>query len=164
MLFQNILHKVISGGQTGVDQAALVAASQCDLETGGTMPKGFLTLDGPDPEFAKLFCLKEHVSSSYTWRTGLNVRHADATIRIASNFYSPGERCTLRYLKAYMRPYLDIDIDEPLEPDKVAKWIADHDVKILNVAGNSERSSPGIHETTISYLRYIFRLLKTNNS
>lgn len=46
------LRRVISGGQCGVDVAALRAAKRAGLQTGGTMPRGWRTLDGPRPEYA----------------------------------------------------------------------------------------------------------------
>jgi hypothetical protein len=50
-----MLDKTISGGQTGADQAAWRAAKAHAIATGGWMPKGFLTEDGPRPEFAELY-------------------------------------------------------------------------------------------------------------
>lgn len=54
-----ILDRVISGGQSGVDQAALRAARAAGIPTGGSMPRGFLTEDGPRPDFAELYGLVE---------------------------------------------------------------------------------------------------------
>ena len=50
-----MLQRVISGGQTGVDQAALRAAKAAGLETGGWMPLGWLTEECPRPEFGELY-------------------------------------------------------------------------------------------------------------
>ena len=61
--------KVISGGQTGADQAGLIAAEKAGITTGGWMPKGFRTLDGPNPGLAARFGLREHPSEEYPPRT-----------------------------------------------------------------------------------------------
>ncbi len=66
--------KVISGEQTGADQAGLRAAKACGIATGGMMPKGFRTLDGPDKALAEEFGLREHTSPSYNMRTSANAR------------------------------------------------------------------------------------------
>jgi hypothetical protein len=75
-----VLECVVSGGQTGVDQAAWRAARRCDLATGGRMPKGFLTEDGPRPDFAALYDAREDESPESAARTGANVLDADATL------------------------------------------------------------------------------------
>jgi hypothetical protein len=74
-----VLEMVISGGQTGVDQAALRAARAAGMPTGGWAPRGFLTEDGPAPWLAG-WGLKESARPGYPARTGLNVRQSDATL------------------------------------------------------------------------------------
>ena len=61
--------KIISGRQTGVDIAALRAAKCMGLQTGGWMPMGFRTLDGPHPEYAEEFGMFAHRASNYSART-----------------------------------------------------------------------------------------------
>ena len=78
-----MLHKVISGGQTGSDQAGLIAAARFGIATGGWMPRGFETADGPNPRLAERFGLREH-TGGYVERTSTNVRDSDGTIRIAN--------------------------------------------------------------------------------
>ena len=146
------LRKVISGGQTGSDIAGLHAAQACGLETGGWMPKYFRTLDGNKPQMAEMFDIKEHSSASYKDRMWDNVREADATIRIAAKFNSAGEKCTLKAIQALDKPYIDVDINKPLPIMDVVKWLRKHKVKVLNVAGNSEKTSPGIEEQARDYL------------
>lgn len=169
--------KVISGGQNGVDQSALRAAKACKLETGGWLPKDCITLDGPKPKLLEEFSMREHPLAGYVPRTEMNVFDADATIRIATNFNSPGERCTLRYIKKYNRPHLDITspditvsyiapenldcINQFSVPiDEVLNFLRENNVKVLNVAGNSERSSPGIGMLSYLYLKELFQHAK----
>ncbi|HSQ58757.1 MAG TPA: putative molybdenum carrier protein, partial [Gemmata sp.] len=59
------LERVISGGQTGADRGALIAARAAGIATGGFMPRGFLAHDGNHPEFAELYDMRETESSRY---------------------------------------------------------------------------------------------------
>ena len=154
------LIKIISGGQTGVDEAGLRAAKFCGLATWGEIPKGFRTLDGPRPDLALEYGLTESISSGYPLRTENNVKNADATIRFASNFHSPGEKCTLRAIKWFKKQYLDININNPLSIEIVSDWIVDGKFKILNIAGNSEDSSPGIGKFVEDFLKEVFVKVK----
>ncbi len=143
---------IISGGQTGADRGALIAARRCSIGTGGWMPRGFRALDGDHPEFALRYGIREHTSRNYPPRTRMNVRSADGTIRIATTFDSPGERLTLRAIRQYDTPLLDIDASSPLSVAMVRDWLRQHGIRTLNVAGNSERTSPGIQQFITDYL------------
>lgn len=136
-----ILHTIISGGQTGADQAGLFAARECGLETGGFAPRGWRTVLGPEPDLAN-FYLVELSSTLYPPRTARNIQEADGTIRFASNFDSTGEKCTLRFLEAYGKPYLDIALNGAnyeAKAKEVAFFIRHFKIRILNVAGNADR-------------------------
>jgi len=146
------LKKILSGGQTGADVDGLKAAKKLGLETGGMMPKGFRTLDGPRKDYADLYGIEEHTSWSYPPRTAANAKNSDATIRFAANFDSAGEKCTLRFINQYKRPYLDIDVTSPLPLQYVRDWLEKNNISTLNIAGNSEKSSPGIEEFVFNYL------------
>jgi len=148
--------KVISGAQTGADRAALEAAKACGLETGGWMPQDFRAQDGNHPEFEKLYNIQEHRDYRYNGRTRQNVEDSDGTIRFASKWSSPGEKLTLRYIKAFAKPHLDIDISKPPSPAVVVRWLEDNNIKTLNVAGNSEGTSPGIQSFVRDYLEFVF--------
>ena len=151
-----MLEKICSGGQNGADQAGLRAAKACGLKTGGWLPKGCRTLDGARPDLLVEYDMIEHASSAYPPRTEANVQLADATIRFALNFRSPGEKATLRAIKWFKKEYLDIDIKNPLPTEEVVEWIKDNNFKILNIAGNSEDTSPGIGEFVENYLKEVF--------
>jgi hypothetical protein len=154
-----MLVKVISGGQTGADLGALTIAKQHGLKTGGWMPKGFLNQKGKHPEYAELYGMKEHPTSKrYPPRTALNVKESDGTLRIAANFNSAGEVLTMQMIDQYKKPHLDVDaLIDDVSPNDVANWIKRNGIKILNVAGNSEWSCPGIGEFTIAFLDEVFR-------
>ena len=146
-----MLTKIVSGGQTGADQGGLEAGRLLGLETGGWIPKGRLTENGPKPELAK-YGLKEHVSSSYVPRTYANAHDSDGTIRIAYDFHSAGEQCTLKAIKQCKKPYYDVNVHAAQEHEKVAQWIIDNNIHVLNVAGNRESKCPGLQEFTVNYL------------
>lgn len=153
--------KIISGGQTGSDRAALVTARKLGIATGGWMPRGYRSLDGPHPEFADLYDMLETDSDAYPPRTFLNVRDSDATVRFAEDFDSRGEACTLRFINQLKRPYLDVRVGASGQtPPGVAAWLARQGVEVLNVAGNSEKSCPGIGDFVAEFLeRTIHHLL-----
>ena len=152
--------KVYSGGQNGADFAGIRAAKFCGLETGGWLPKGCKTLDGPRPDLLTDYGMKEHSSDLYPPRTEANVRDSCGTIRFARTFSSAGEKCTLRAIKWFNRPYLNVDMNNPLDKQEVLLWIKDHDIKILNIAGNSEETAPGIGDFVYEYLVDVFSQLK----
>jgi len=146
---------VFSGGQTGADQAGLMAAWEVGLATGGWAPRGFLTLLGPCPWLKYRFGLQEH-TGGYGPRTDANVRDTDGTVRVAGNFQSPGERRTFRAIQRFSKPYIDVDFRLPRPQEEVVAWLLHHNVSVLNVAGNSEETWPGIYNFTYEYLKVVF--------
>ena len=147
---------VISGGQTGVDIAALRAAQCLGLKTGGMAPKGYKTIAGPKAGLKTTFRLKES-NGGYSVRTRYNVEHSNATLIMASKMDSHGTALTLVCAKVSERPTFCFQIAEPqngqisIDPNMINNcigWITsmlkpDQDF-ILNVAGNSSTTSPNI--------------------
>lgn len=152
------LEKVISGGQIGADIAGVRAAKVAGIPTGGYMPVGWITYNGLRPEYEQEFGMIESLLGSYRTRTWLNVEKSDGTVRIAYNFGSRGEICTMNAVRRYGRPCLDIAPSEPLEPYRVACWLRDNGVRVLNVAGNADEALEVFVE---SYLGKVFKCLKT---
>lgn len=154
-----MIAQIISGGQCGVDIAALRAATAARVCTSGWMPRGWRTQNGPRPQYAVLYGMREHRSAEYRDRTIENVKLADVTVRIARDFDSPGERCTLRALITQQKPYADIavrgsagyfvvdesDIFAAAEVIDAAYKRLLRDV-VVNVAGNSARTVPEIED------------------
>jgi putative molybdenum carrier protein len=95
----HLLHRVISGGQTGADQAGWKAAQTTGIPTGGAMPRGFRTEEGPRPEFAELYGAHELGTDSYPARTDANVHDSDGTLWFGHTD-SPGGRQTLQACRA----------------------------------------------------------------
>lgn len=153
------LTTVISGGQTGVDQAALYAAKLYGLKVGGMMPSGYRTLVGKW-RWAQYFGMSEHPSNLYPPRTEHNVLHSDATVQIASDFTTAGELCTSKLITKHRKPFVRVIVKMDgtfnTEPDRLARWLRDKEVWTLNVAGNSEGTSPGIGMLAAAYLTQVF--------
>lgn len=163
-----MLKRLISGMQTGSDLGSIIAAKSFGIETGGTMPHGFLTEDGSKPEFAQLYGAIESESSSYQPRTYDNVKNSDGTIRIAFNLNSAGEKCTLKAIEYYKKPYFDVHIKDintfalPIEihPQTAAKWIITNGIEVLNCAGNRESTAKGISKWAERYMTAVFKYIK----
>ena len=151
-----MLEKIVSGGQTGADIAALMAAHDFGITTGGWMPKGFITQGGPRPEYKIKYNLVEHSSSKYAPRTYANVKDSDATLRFAYDFNSPGEICTMKAIHEYKKPFMDVDVKNPRRVEEVMEWLLRHQIKILNVAGNSERTYHGMTGEVYEYMSKLF--------
>lgn len=122
--------KVISGGQTGIDQLALTLAKGYCLKTGGWMPPLFMTEDGPRPLFEDLYQMKVTFGGLWAKRTRYNVKSADATV-LFGNMKSGGSFATLNFAIRYNKPYC-------INPDgqQLIDFVQEHQVMILNVAGN----------------------------
>lgn len=153
-----MIERVISGGQCGADIAALKTAKRFGIETGGWMPSGFKTLDGPRPQYKTLYNVTEHASWAYPDRTACNVRDSDGTMRFAADFNSPGEVCTRKAIVKHGSPLFDVDLVN-LDRESFVKaneWLYDNDVLVLNVAGNTTRTHPLAEVKVTRYLELFF--------
>jgi hypothetical protein len=139
-----MLTKIISGGQTGADRAALEWAKSVGLSTGGFMPRGFLAEDGNHPHFVDLYGIKEHSSPEYPPRTELNVQSADATL-LFGRLSSSGTRLTKNLCLRYNKPYLAWGWPYP-DPELSLMDLMDfmREYEVINVAGNRESKNRGI--------------------
>lgn len=150
-----MIEKIISGGQTGADQAGLSAARQVGIKTGGYAPKGWLTDEGPMPELLRSYGLVETLSSSYRIRTIRNVGYGDATL-IFGDETSPGSKLTATECVRRGRPYLVVPYPTSFDVKTTAKivyvWLEKLKPRILNIAGNRERTNPGIFKFTKAVL------------
>jgi len=149
--------KIISGGQTGADTAALEWAKARGWPTGGWMPQGFRREDGKHPEFEILYGMKQTSEWRYQLRTLKNVDEADKTL-IFGNHLSPGCRLTIKYCERWPRPYLIVPF--PRTGSEAAMYwdlsVFMRDVSVLNVAGNREHKNPGISEFVKTVLTAMF--------
>lgn len=141
-----MIESVVSGGQTGVDRAALDAALAVGMACGGWCPRGRRAEDG---EIADHYPLRETPSPRYIERTGRNVRDSDGTLVLAWGEPTGGTRTTIRAARSIGRPCLQVDLaDDAAETDvdRILSWVADNDVRVVNVAGPRESSRPGVYD------------------
>ncbi len=149
--------KIISGGQTGVDRAALDAAIELGLGYGGSIPKGRKAEDGPiDENYGKL---TELGSPDYRVRTQKNVTDSDATLIITTGRLSGGTELTARLASTQHKPHLIIDLkkmDEARALGEAAAWLDLVRPGVLNVAGPRESEAPGIYGAAYGFLHLLF--------
>ena len=144
--------KIISGFQTGGDRGGSYAAEALGLETGGTVPKGRRADDGEiSLEDMARFHLQEHSSSAYPPRTEANVRDSDGTA-LFGNMHSPGCSLTIRLCLKHGKPHRE----NPSAADLRA-FVERHRIEVLNVAGNRERTNPGIFQRTYDTIMEAFK-------
>ena len=134
------IQKIVSGGQTGVDRAALDAALAAGVPIGGWCPRGRRAEDGPIPE---CYPLTETPRRDYAERTEWNVRDSDATLMLVSGKAFGGTALTLAIAEKLGRPC--IAVAPETDPAALRSWLARHGVAVLNVAGPRESESPGIY-------------------
>lgn len=142
--------RIISGGQTGVDRAALDVALQLGLPCGGWCPRGRRAEDGP---IDSRYPLQETPWHGYPQRTEWNVRDAQATLILTVGPPDRGTALTAELALRYGRPLLVVDLAADPAAAAAQEWLRSTGAAILNVAGPRESSSPGIHTLAVRFLR-----------
>ncbi len=142
--------KVVSGGQTGVDRAALDVALELGIPCGGWCPKGRRAEDGA---IAPRYPLSETSSSAYPQRTAQNIRDSDGTLVLTRDVPDGGTALTIRLAARYRRPLLSIDLEHVSSPEQVTSWAEAQGIEVLNVAGPRESRCPGITDKATGFLR-----------
>ena len=150
------LKKVVSGGQTGVDRAALDAALKAGIPIGGYCPTGRLAEDGRVPDH---YPLVEIAEGGYAERTEQNVIESDGTLILNMGALSEGTLLTAEYAEKHGKPCLILEMDDTPTTAIVTEWLNRNDIAILNVAGPRESKSPGIYQRVFRYLGEVFSLL-----
>lgn len=144
--------KVVSGGQTGVDRAALDAAMEAHIPCGGWCPKGRKAEDGTIPE---RYPLQETETADYAVRTRRNVRDSDGTLVLTRGGIEGGTAETVYDAERLKKPYLPIDLDARPDAASVLTWIREHNISVLNVAGPRESKSHGVYADALLFLRMV---------
>jgi hypothetical protein len=141
---------ILSGGQTGVDRAALDFAIACGYGHGGFCPAGRRAEDGRIPDHYDLI---ELGSAGYRQRTRRNVEESDGTLVLVMSECTGGSRATVRFAEMLSKPRLVVDLaaDDALE-QSVLDWMAKHDIQRLNVAGPRESKNPGVYCAALRFL------------
>lgn len=157
--------KVVSGGQTGVDQASLLVASEMGVEIGGWCPKE--GLDENRVNIRKLHpSLVEATTSNPDERTKLNIRDSDGTLIIVPDWplsekIKDGTRLTIEEAQRLKKPYLIFSLaDKHQNVHVIHEWVQEKNIKTLNIAGPRESNSPGIYRKTCEMLLDFFMHLQ----
>jgi len=146
--------KIVSGGQTGADQAALNWAIKHGLPHGGWCPKGRWAEDGP---IGERYRLQETPSSNPAQRTEWNVRDSDGTaIFSLASTLSGGSRLTAKLARDYGKPWLHLHSLSPNPALALRQFIREHKIKILNVAGPRASQAPEVGKFVRAILEKAF--------
>ena len=155
-----MLQKIVSGGQTGADRAALDVAIKFNIPHGGWVPKGRLAEDGPISEKYKL---KEMSTDCYPARTEQNVCDSDGTLIIARGKLTGGTDYTREMSLKHKKQLLGIDLNLTSHYEAaslVASWIRLQQVEVLNVAGPRASEDPDIYSDVQKILKNAIQILK----
>lgn len=146
--------KIVSGGQTGADRAALDFALGTCIPCGGWCPKGRKAEDGMIPE---RYPLTEMTTEDDPRRTEQNVIDSDRTVIISlAQRATGGTKKTIEFAQKHGRPWLHISMGTPKPGAALAEFIRDNGIKVLNVAGPRESKEPEIcPNSTLSLWNYL---------
>ena len=153
-----MIEKIVSGGQTGADRAALDVALELGVAIGGWVPRGRRAEDGPIPK--RYQGLVETDSVAYETRTELNVRDSDATLIFGFGPPQGGSALTQQLARGFRKPVLAVDLDRFSVEEVIAsirEWLALTCPRVLNVAGPRSSEEPRISDATADVLRHALR-------
>jgi hypothetical protein len=154
------ISKIISGGQTGVDRAALDWAIAYGISHGGWCPQGRLAEDGVLDE---KYQLDELENGSYRQRTKRNVMDSDATLILNFGELDGGTLATISFAQRLNKPYRIVQLESLYQEHDLSEtlnWLVEHRVNILNVAGPRESKRPNIYIQSISYLTALYLFIQ----
>jgi hypothetical protein len=147
-----MITKIISGGQTGADRAALDVAMEEGISHGGWIPKGRKTEAGPLPE---RYLLEEMLTDSYPERTEKNVLDSDGTVILSHGNLTGRSAATRELASKHDRPFLHIDLNKVnvfKAAENIATWTSEYGIEVLNVAGARASKDPQIYEAVSKVL------------
>lgn len=155
------LLKIITGGQTGVDRAALDVALALGIPCGGWCPKGRVAEDGLIPLHYPLI---ETEDAEYIERTRRNVADANGILILYAHRLYAGTRHTLNLAADLGRPSLTVDLTLDPDPADVLAWFARFNKGVvINIGGPRESNSPGIYEQSVEYLQRLLHGIPLEN-
>ena len=152
-----MVEKLVSGGQTGADIAALDVALKHSFPHGGWCPRGRRSLDGRIPD---RYQLVETPKESYLQRTEWNVRDSDATaVFTFAAEATGGSKRTIDFARKHGKPWLHVSQQGGGYQDPAValqNFVAENKIRVLNVAGSREAKDPVIHAWGMKVLEDAF--------
>ena len=153
---------IISGGQTGVDRAALDAAISLGIPYGGWCPKGGWAEDLPEaPSLLALYPnLRETADNDPRQRTEWNVRDSDALLILTTDIglsISKGTGFAVACAERMNKPCMIVDIHADKAAASVVSWLRAHRDARLSIGGPRESEAPGIYAKALCFLRDVLR-------
>ena len=149
------IKKVISGGQTGADQAALDAAIEMGIPHGGWVPLGRLTEKGRLPSRYKM---QEINAIDYDQRTELNIMDSDGTLLFSHGELTGGSALTKRLARKHLKPCLHVDINNLSEykaVEIIKSWLEVRKIETLNVAGPRARENSDRYDAVLNIMKSV---------
>jgi hypothetical protein len=159
-----MIKKIVSGGQTGADRAALDTAIKLKIPHGGWIPKGRITEKGPLPD---KYQLQEMPTDSYPKRTEQNVIDSDGTLIICRGRPTGGSEYTREMTLKHKRHLLHIDLNITPSYDAaslILSWVNLHRIEVLNVAGPKASKDPEIYSDVSRILKMAFKMHRIDES
>jgi hypothetical protein len=141
------IDKIVSGGQTGADRAALDVALELGIPYGGWIPRGRLAEDGRIS--ATYAALVECDSPDPEVRTRLNVRDSDATLILSTGSLRGGSSYTREVALKLGKPIKHVTLDGPSMEEavrKIGSWLSEVKGRVLNIAGPRHSEDPDIYD------------------
>lgn len=148
------IDRIVSGGQTGVDRAALDVALSLGLACGGWCPAGRRAEDG---RISQVYPLQETPTGEYAERTRWNVRDSDGTLILSMGPPAGGTALTEVFCLQGGRPCLIVDLAAEARVEPVCAWLRTFAIRTLNVAGPRESTAPGVHALARAFLETLLR-------
>lgn len=150
-----MIHKIVSGGQTGANRAALDFAIEHDIPHGGWCPKCRLAEDGPIPA---RYQLQETSTKNYPQRTEKNVVDSDGTVIFTLTAkLGGGSKKTADFARKHGKPWVHLSQAASAEPAAaLSHFLQEYHVLVLNVAGSRASKEPGVYDFAQSVLAATF--------
>jgi hypothetical protein len=153
-----VIEKIVSGGQTGVDRAALDVGLALGLPVGGWCPRGRQAEDGT---ISDRYPLVETPESDYDTRTRRNVEESDGTLILNRGPLDGGTALTADHAWKIGKPCLVVTLEEDIDPAVFREWLDHHQIAVLNVAGPRESKRPGVYAQAVRCLTELLRRAMT---
>ena len=154
-----MIQKIISGGQPGVEQAALDIAIKMGIDYGGWIPTW---RKEEDESIVEKYHLEEMTNTNYARTTEQNILDSDGTLIISQGDILASSALHRRLAERYEQPWLYIDLNRIIAfqaAEKITSWITENDIEILNVTGRHEGIGLELYRVASEILETVFHLM-----